>query len=229
MRYFTLFFICILSISAIAQQKIQGIVRNLHTTQPMERVSVINMTTLQVASTNTDGSFYIQAQKNDVLHISKEGYITEKVIVDDQWLIEQKKVYFLKEDIEELKEIVINNLRLTGILQIDSRLIAFDEFPYTRDLTMTGYTPYTGIDVIGSIYKGVKEKSKKQQQIKRLQEENQILELMKNRYDRQLVSSFLEIDKPKIIDLLKSCNHTEDFIYTATDYQIFNALNNCLK
>ncbi|WP_372472859.1 hypothetical protein AB4865_08550 [Capnocytophaga sp. ARDL2] len=229
MRNFTLLILCMLSITTMAQQKLHGIVRNLHTTDPMSKVSVINMTTLEVVTTSSNGDFIISAQKNDVLHISKAGFVTLKTIVDDEWINEQKKAIFLSEDIEELEEIIINNLRLTGILQIDSRLIAFDELPYTKDLSITGYTPFTGVDVIGSIYRGVKNKSAKQQQIKRLQEENQIMELMKTRFDRELVSSLLDIDKTKIIDLLKTCNHTEDFIYTATDYQIFDALNNCLK
>ena len=37
------------------------------------------------------------------------------------------------------------------------------------------------------------------------------------------------ISKEEIIKVLQSCNHTERFIYTASDYQVFNAVNECYQ
>ena len=55
----------------------------------------------------------------------------------------------------------------------------------------------------------------------------ELIEVMKTKYDREMVSALMNIPKEDIVKLLQRCNHTERFIYTANDYQIFNAVNEC--
>lgn len=228
MRYFTVFLFSIITcISAIAQSKVNGVVRNEYNQIPLNKVAVINMNTLEIATSNHEGQFSITASANDVLQFSVEGFKTLKLSVTNDWFNYATRSIYMKEDVEVLEEIFINKLRLTGILQIDSRLIAFADYPYTRDISFTGFTPYTGFNPIKNIYQSVKNNSKQTQNINKLKEQSQILELMKSRYDRELVSSFLEISKVKIVETLQLCNYDDQFIYTATDFEIFTALNQC--
>lgn len=230
MRYFTVFLFCLLSTLAFSQQLIKGVVRNEYNKEPLYNVSVINLTSLKVSKTNNEGQFSIEAKANDILHVTQSGFKPYKLKITQDWIDKnQNRSIYITEDVEVLDEIVINNLRLTGILQIDTRLIAFAEYPYTRDLSYTGYSQYTGFNPVGNIYRSFKNSSKSAQQINKLQEENEILELMKSRYDRDLVTTFLDISKVKLIETLQTCNYSEEFIYTATDYQVFVALKTCIN
>lgn len=230
MRYFTVFLFCLLTTIAWGQNIVRGVVRDDIAQTTMNNVSVINLSTLQVVKTNSAGEFAIEVNPQDILHFTQVNYRSFKLSVTNDW-IEKNEIrsIYMKEDSEILDEIVINSLRLTGILQIDTRLIAFADYPYTKDISITGYTPYVGFNPIESIYRSVKKNSKNTQNIKRLESENQILDLMKSRYDRDLVSTFLEIPKVKIIETLQSCDYSEEFIYTSSDYQIFIALKSCLN
>lgn len=230
MRYFTVFLFCLFSTITFAQQPLKGVVRNEYNKQVLHNVSIINLSSLKISKSDINGEFTIEAKENDILHITQNGFKSLKLSVSNEWInSSQKRSIYIKEDAELLDEIVINSLRLSGILQIDFRLIAFAEYPYTKDLSMTGLTPYTGFNPVNNIYRSVKKNSKNTQQINKLNEESQITELMKTRYDRDIVSSVLDLPKVKIIETLQSCNYSEEFIYTATDYQIFVALKTCLN
>ena len=50
---------------------------------------------------------------------------------------------------------------------------------------------------------------------------------MKKKYDREMASALLNVSKEDIVKVLQRCNHSERFIYTANDYQIFTAVNEC--
>src|SRR5690606_16796335 len=126
--------------------------------------------------------------------------------VTNDWFNYATRSVYMKEDIEVLEEIFINKLRLTGILQIDSRLIAFADYPYTRDVSFTGFTPYTGFNPIKNIYQSVKNNSKQTQNINKLKEQSQMFELLQPPIERDLVSYILEILKLRIVQALHLCN-----------------------
>ncbi|MEG0918102.1 MAG: hypothetical protein RSF68_13905, partial [Myroides sp.] len=62
-----------------------------------------------------------------------------------------------------------------------------------------------------------------------IRKEVELIEVMKKKYDREMVSALLNISKEDIVKMLQRCNHSERFIYTANDYQIFNAVNECYE
>lgn len=230
MRYFTVFLFCLFTTTFFAQQKIQGVVRNEYNQMPINNVSVINLSNYAISKTNQNGEFEIEVKENDIVTFTQQGFKSLKLTVTHDWLnTKRQRTIYIKEDVEVLDEIVINNLKLTGILQIDSRLIAFAEFPYTKDLSMTGFTPYTGFNPIDRIYRSAKKNSETAKKIAQLKDENNIMDLMKSRYDRELVSTLTDLSKIKIIETLQACNYNEEFIYTSSDYQIFTALNQCLQ
>src|SRR5690606_36321405 len=150
-----------------------------------------------------------------------------KIKVTNDWYKDEAMKVFIKDASTLLDEMVINALKLTGILSVDTRLIALAEYPYYRDFSTTGFVPSynSTINPINGIYNAIKRNSKETKKINQIKEEVALIEVMKTKYDREMVSALMNTSKEDIVKLLQRCNHTERFIYTANDYQIFNAVN----
>ena len=75
MRYFAVFVFTLFSISIFGQEKnIKGVVYSELTYNTEGNASIVNLNTLKVAQTSSDGLFTILASINDTLHISSEGF-----------------------------------------------------------------------------------------------------------------------------------------------------------
>ncbi|UUV21353.1 carboxypeptidase-like regulatory domain-containing protein [Flavobacterium sp. CBA20B-1] len=232
MRYFAVLFFLLLSITIVAQEKnIQGIVFSELSYQPESHASIVNLNSLKVAQTNPDGSFSILAQVNDTLHVSSEGFRSLKIKVTNDWYKEGKMNIYIKDLSTVLDEVVINTLKLTGILAVDAKLIALADYPYYRDFGPTGFAANynRGLNPINGIYNAIKRNSSETKKINQIRKEVELIELMKKKYDREMVSALLNISKEDIVKVLQRCNQSERFIYTANDYQIFNAVNECYE
>lgn len=230
MRYFAVLFFLLLSAANYAQEKnIQGTVYSELSYRPESNVNIINLSSLKIAQTSTDGVFTILANVNDTLHISSEGFRSLKIKVTNDWLKEGTMKIYIKDTSTVLDEVVINTLKLTGILSVDTKLIALADYPYYRDFGPTGYVPSynQGLNPINGIYNAMKRNSRETKKINQIRKEVELIELMKKKYDREMVSALLDISKEEIVKILQRCNHSERFIYTASDYQIFNAVNEC--
>jgi hypothetical protein len=99
-RSILLFILSLLSIAVIAQQKVNGLVEDNHTGDP---VSFASVTSEKGAGIMTDSSgkfsFVIrrQAKLNDSITISAAGYSSKKIAVRD--LLSNNKVKLLQNDI----------------------------------------------------------------------------------------------------------------------------------
>lgn len=232
MRYFAVLFFLLFSISIFGQEKnINGIVFSELSYQPEGKANIVNLNSLKVAATTNDGSFTILANVNDTLHISSEGFRSLKIKVTNDWYKEEKRNIYLKDLSTVLDEIVINTLKLTGILSVDTKLIALADYPYYRDFGATGFTTSynSGLNPINGIYNAMKRNSRETKKINQIRNEVALIELMKKKFDREMVSTLLNVSKEDIVKVLQRCNHSERFIYTANDYQIFNAVNECYE
>ena len=228
MRNFTVLFFLIYSLLGYSQEKnIKGVLFNESDVTLVGNADIINLSNLKFTTSKADGSFTILANTNDTLHISAEGFHNFKIKVNQQWFDEGEQRVYIKDTSTVLDEVVINSLQLTGILSIDTKLIALADYPYYRDLSATGFTMAynTGINPLHGIYNAVKRRDN--QKIASIKQEIDLIERMKTKYDRTLASALLNISKNDIITILQRCNHSERFIYTANDYQIFNAVNEC--
>ncbi len=230
MRYFAVLFFLLNSILAFAQEKtISGTVISELSYSPESGASIINLSNLKMAKSGKDGSFSILAQVNDTLHVSAEGFRALKIKVTKDWYKEGNQRVYLKDLSTVLDEVVINTLKLTGILSVDTKLIALADYPYYRDFGPTGFSEAynSGLNPINGIYNAIKRNNKDVKKISSIKKEVELIELMKTKYDRDLASALLNISKEDIVKVLQRCNHSERFIYTASDYQIFTAVNEC--
>jgi len=228
MRYFTVLFFLIHSLLSFSQEKnIRGILLNESDFTTVGNADIVNLSNFKFTTSKADGSFTILANINDTLYISAEGFHNFKIKVNQQWLNEGQQRVYIKDTSIVLDEVVINSLQLTGILSVDTKLIALADYPYYRDLNATGFTMAynTGINPLHGIYNAIKRRDNKK--IAAIKQEVDLIERMKTRYDRTLASALLNISKNDIITILQRCDHSERFIYTANDYQIFNAVNEC--
>ncbi|HLV46386.1 MAG TPA: carboxypeptidase-like regulatory domain-containing protein [Flavobacterium sp.] len=231
MRIYTVFIFLLLTSTLFAQQSVKGTVLSDQTYAPEANVSVINLNSLKVAQTDQNGVFEIQAALNDTLHISADGYKALKIKVTNDWLKGYEIKVYIKDLSTMLDELIISNVELTGFLEIDSKRLAYATYDITGSLAAAGLPVYhqTALNPVKKIYDFLKKNSKTTQTINRIQQENELIELMKTKYDRETVSALLNISKEDIVAALQMCNKSERFIYTASDYQIFIALNECAR
>lgn len=232
MRYFVVFFFLLSTITLTAQEKwVKGVVLNDQSYTPEANASIVNLSSLKVTKSDKDGTFSIPVNVNDTLHIAVEGYRALKVKVTPSWLKSEINPVYIKDLSTVLDEVVINTLKLTGILAVDTKLIALADYPYYRDFGPTGFTAnYNGgLNPINGIYNVIKRNNKDAKKINQVRQEVELIELMKTKYDRDMVSALLKISKEDIVSILQRCNRSERFIYTANDYQIFNAVNECYE
>ncbi len=231
MRRFTVFFFLLFTTILFAQSKVKGVVYNELSYNVEPGVNIINLSNLKVTQSKTDGSFTMDAVVGDTLHFSAEGYRSLKLRVTNDWVKGHDVKVYIKDASTVLDEIIINQIRLTGFLQVDTKLIALSEYPYTRDYSATGASMFynNGFNPINGIYNLIKRNSKSTQRLNEIKKETELIELMKTKYDRETVSALLNISKEDIVTTLQRCNHSERFIYTASDFQIFNAINECFE
>lgn len=230
MRYFAVLLFLLTTSFVVAQNnKVKGVVLNEQTNFPENGASIINLSTLNATRTNNNGAFSINANLNDTLHFSVEGYRSLKIRVTADWLQNDQNVVYMKDNSIVLDELVISNLNLTGILSVDTKLIAIAEYPYFKDFGPTGFNLNynSGLNPINGIYNSIKRNSNESKKINQVKQEVALIEIMKDKFDRETVSALLNISKEDIVSILQRCNHSERFIYTANDYQIFNAVNEC--
>ncbi|PJR04406.1 peptidase associated/transthyretin-like domain-containing protein [Avrilella dinanensis] len=231
MRIYTVFVFLLLTTALFAQETVKGTVLSDITYTPEPDVSIINLNSLKVTKTNQNGVFEIQAELNDTLHISAEGYKALKIKVTNDWLKGYEVKVYIKDLSTVLDELIINNVELTGFLEIDSKRLAYATYDITGSLAAAGLPSYHQVtfNPVKKIYDFLKKNSKTTQTINRIQEETELIELMKTKYDRETVSALLNISKEDIVAALQMCDKSERFIYSASDYQIFIALNECAR
>ncbi|SDH94240.1 carboxypeptidase-like regulatory domain-containing protein [Myroides phaeus] len=237
MRNFTVFlFLILTTVGVLAQDKttVSGTILNDKSFLPIDDVNVINITKVKGTISKRDGSFSVEANLNDSIHFSYPGYVPIKLKVTNDWINNDNlKVYFTEQSIE-LDEIVIKKFDLTGYLEVDTKLIALNE-KMQFDFYRRNQTPYYGtamgtffspVDVVYNLFKG---KSKKLKKLEAIKEDQNMIALMQTRYDREIVCGLLDITREDIVKSLQNCNYSDKFIYTATDFQIYQALSDCFE
>ncbi|MEC4113784.1 carboxypeptidase-like regulatory domain-containing protein [Myroides pelagicus] len=237
MRNFTVFLCLILgTFTSLAQTKteVKGTILHDKSFLPVDDVNVINITQVKGTVSKRDGSFSVPAKVNDSIHISYPGYVPIKLKVTNDWVNnENLKIYFEEQSIV-LDEIVIKRFDLTGVLEVDTKLLELNDkmnFNFYRN----NGTPYYGT-AIGSFYSPVdavynlfKGKDKKLKKLEAIKEDQNMIALMQTRYDREIVCGLLDITREDIVTTLQNCSYSDKFIYTATDFQIYQALNDCFN
>ena len=246
MRYFVAFLFLITTSLTFAQQtlpsKVKGIIINGNTLLPLSNVNVINVNKVKGSVTNIRGSFEIDADATDTLHITMVGFQSIKVKVTNDWIKNGEAKIQLTEKAIALDEVVVRRYNLTGYLEVDTKLIPeVQNYRYSISGLPSAYeageySPGAFSKVMNSIfnpadmlYNFFGKKPKELKRLKEMKKDDTVRNLLETKFDRETIAALLGIDKKEIAEILAHCNYSEAFIATANDLQILDAISQCYE
>ncbi|HRZ31670.1 MAG TPA: carboxypeptidase-like regulatory domain-containing protein [Flavobacterium sp.] len=247
MRYFVVFLLFLSLSSVTAQiaertQRVSGTVLDDTKSKPLPNVNIINLNSVRGTITDDKGVFEINVQVNDTLHISLIGFQSIRVRVTNDWIKSKITQISLTEKAIALEEVVLTPYNLTGYLQVDAKLIPVKEnyrygisgLPYGYEAGE--YSPNAFNRVLGSIfnptdmlYNFFGNKPKELRKLKEMNKDDTVRNLLASKFDRETIAIMLGVNKKDIAEILERCNYSEQFIKTANDLQVLDAINDCYE
>ena len=233
-----------MSLVSFAQESevISGKVLNAANDVPIENAHIVNLNQVQGAVSNANGEFEIRAAVNDTLYFSYLGFKSIRVRVTGDWLKYGEVTVKMTELGIALEEVVVRPLQLTGYLEIDAKNIPiYENYRYSISGLDTGYeggenSPNAVSRVLGSIFNPADalynlfgKKPKSMRKLREMKEDDEIRNLLQSKFDRQTLMALLQVDKMDIDEILRRCNYSSDFIRTANDLQILDAMSGCYE
>lgn len=221
--------------------KVIGVIINSSTDKPLENVNIVNLNQVVGTSTNKKGEFQISAKANDTLHLSYLGFKSIKVRVTNDWLKFGSSKIELTELALALEEVVVNQLKLTGYLEVDIKQVPIinNNYRYSISGLSTGYeasSPGTVSKIIGSIFNPADflhrmfgKKPNELRKLKKMKQDDEIRNLLASRFDREMLTVLLQVDRVDLDEIVSHCNYSKGFIQTANDLQILDAISECYE
>ncbi|WP_111308387.1 carboxypeptidase-like regulatory domain-containing protein [Confluentibacter sediminis] len=245
-QYLLLFFVILSSAYGFSQDeegKVKGVVLNVSNSEVLEGVNIVNLNKVIGTSTNNKGEFEINAKVNDTLHFSYLGFKSIKVRVTNDWLkYGNATTINLTELALALEEVVVNQLKLTGYLEVDIKQVPAinNNYRYSiSGLPSTGYEAGKSSalnKVLGSIFNPADflhrmfgKKPNELRKLKKMKEDDEIRNLLASRFDREMLTVLLQVDKVDLDEIVSQCNYSKGFIQTANDLQILDAISECYE
>ncbi|MDO5969843.1 carboxypeptidase-like regulatory domain-containing protein [Flavivirga aquimarina] len=222
--------------------KVIGVVINSSNDSPLENVNIVNLNQVIGTITNKKGEFEISAKINDTLHFSYLGFKSIKVKVTNDWLKFGSSKIALTESALALEKVVVNQLRLTGYLEVDIKQLPVinDNYRYSiSGLPSTGYEAGSRgavNKIIGSIFNPADflhrmfgKKPNELRKLKKMKEDDEIRNLLASRFDREMLTVLLQVDRVDLDEIVNQCDYSKGFIQTANDLQILDAISECYE
>jgi hypothetical protein len=228
----------------MAQQtdKITGEVVNSSNGEVLESVNIVNLNQVVGTATNSEGKFQIFAKVNDTLHFSYLGFKSIRVRVTNDWFKFGSSKIQLTELALALEEVVVNQLKLTGYLEVDIKQVPIlnNNYRYSiSGLPSTGYeadSPGTLTKIVGSIFNPADflhrmfgKKPNEMRKLKKMKEDDEIRNLLATRFDREMLTVLLQIDRVDLDEIVSRCNYSKGFIQSANDLQLLDAISECYE
>jgi hypothetical protein len=222
--------------------KVTGVVVNASNGEVLESVNIVNLNQVVGTATNGEGKFQITAKANDTLHFSYLGFKSIKVRVTNDWLKFGSSKIELTELALALEEVVVNQLKLTGYLVVDIKQVPIinNNYRYSiSGLPSTGYeadSPSTITKIVGSIFNPADflhrmfgKKPNEMRKLKKMKEDDEIRNLLATRFDREMLTVLLQVDRVDLDEIISRCNYSKGFIQSANDLQILDAISECYE
>ena len=244
MKYIFILVTLLLTSTAVFAQdgntNVIGVIINGSTDEPLEGVNIVNINQVTGSTTNTKGEFQIVAKVNDTLHLSYLGFKSIKVRVTNDWVKFGSSTIALTELALALEEVVVNQFKLTGYLEIDIKQVALNNnYQYSISGLQYGYEAGSSSNVnsiINSIfnpadflYNTFGKKGQEMKKLKQMKKNDEIRNLLASRFDREMLTVLLQVDRADLDEIVKQCNYSKDFINSANDLQILDAISGCYE
>ena len=242
-----LLIIAIFFVSAIGltqeTDRVMGVIINSSDNTPLESVNIVNLNQVIGTTTNIKGEFSIATKVNDTLHLSYLGFKSIKVRVTNDWLkLFESAEIELTELALALEEVVVNQLRLTGYLEVDIKQVPIINNNYRYSISGiegSGYeaSKKSGLtNVIGSIFNPADflhrmfgKNPNEMKKLKKMKEDDEIRNLLASRFDREMLMVLLQVDRIDLDEIVSQCDYSKGFIQTANDLQILDAISECYQ
>ena len=222
---------------------VKGKIVNGADEEPMENVNIVNLNQVYGTTTNIKGEFEIRAKVNDTLHLSFLGFKSIKVRVTNDWVnFGNETTIELTELALTLEEVVVNKLKLTGYLEVDIKQVPIQKnIRYSISGLNTGYessprSPSMVTKVLGAIFNPADflynifgKKPREMKKLRKMKKQDEIRSILASRFDREMLTALLQVDKVDLDLLISECNYSDDFIKTANDLQILDAISECYE
>lgn len=222
---------------------VKGVVINAANDVPLESVNIINITQVLGTTTNVKGEFEVNAKPNDTLHFSYLGFKSIKVKVTNDWLKYGSSNIALTELAFALEEVVVNQLNLTGYLEVDIKNVTQNKnYRYAiSGLPSTGYeagnrSTNTVTKVLGAIfnpadflYRMFGKQPNEMRKLRKMKKDDEIRNLLANRFDREMLMVLLKVNRVDLDEIISQCNYSKDFINSANDLQVLDAISECYE
>ena len=241
-----LFLFSIYGMMVMGQEQIQylnGIVENDATGFPMESVHVLNLNMVEGTTTDKKGNFEIRTQVNDTLYFSYLGYKSLKVAVTQDMIKFGNSKFQITQLAYALEEIILRPYQLTGYLDIDVRNVPINSAGRYRipGLPSAGYEGgnrnpnaisktfaalFNPADFLHNLFgkKGVQ-----MQKLKKMRESDELKNLLASKFDREIITQLLNLDRLDLDEILRNCNYSDAFIKESNDLQILEAISGCYQ
>lgn len=221
---------------------INGKVLNDADDMPLENVNIVNLNSVRGTTSTREGDFAIRATVNDTLYFSYLGFKSIRVRVTNDWLkYDNIKVKMTELGIA-LEEVVIRPIQLTGYVEVDARIIPiYDNYRYRIAGLGTGYEggssqPGAVNKVLSSIfnpadflYNVFGKRPKQMRKLRQMKEDDNIRNLLQSKFDRETLMAVLQLERVDVNEILNKCSYSSDFIRTANDLQILDAISECYE
>ena len=244
MNRFFLLILLLLSFSINAQNTVKGKIVKAGTITPLQNVNIVNLNKVRGTATDQKGEFEIRVSINDTLHLSYLGYKSIKVRVTNDWVnFGTSATIEMTELALALEEVVVNQMKLTGYLELDIQQVPIQQnFRYSISGLNSGYeskgrkAPGAITRVLGAIfnpadflYKMFGKKPNEMHKLRQMKKDDEIRNILSARFDREMLTALLQVDRVDLDLLVTECNYSKDFITTANDLQILDALSECYE
>jgi hypothetical protein len=220
--------------------KVVGTVVNAEDDSVLANVHVVNLNQVIGTITDDEGAFTITAEVNDTLYFSFLGFKSIKVRVTNDILKFKNTRIGLTELAYALEEVTVRPYRLTGYLEIDAKNIPINKgYQYSISGLSKGYEARNSsgvstvlgaiFDPANTLYKIFGKKPRQLRKLRQMKQDDEIRNLLASKFDRETLTELIQVDKDDIEEILRSCNYSKDFIKTANDLQILDAISQCYE
>jgi len=247
MKKFTILF-CLLSLQFLIAQnisddtfEIKGLVQNAANDENLRNVHVINLNSIKGATSNNEGEFKINAKVSDTLYFTFIGFKPLKARVTNDWVKYGNIKVKLTEIGIALEEVIVSSNNLTGFVEIDIKNIPVG-LPDRYQIPGLETSSYEGgdkakkgisravkavLNPINSLYNIFARKPTELNKLRKVKEDEEIRNLLQDKFSRETLTALLGIEKVGIDEILRQCNYSKEFIKSANDLQILDAISEC--
>lgn len=244
-KFLTLLLLIALYQLSFSQEKtsVIGVVYDVSTDKVLESVNIVNLNQVKGTTTNQKGEFEMVAKVNDTLHFSYLGFKSIKVRVTNDWLKYGSTRIGMTELALALEEVVVKKIRLTGFLEADIAQVPIRKnFRYSiSGLPTAGYeagnnSPNAVSKVLGAIfnpadflYRAFGKRGKEMRKLRKMKQDDEIRNQLAARFDREMLTVLLGVNRVDLDEIVRQCDYSRDFINTANDLQILDAISECYE